>query len=222
MTNLPLVLLGLRSSARDDSSVTPAHLVYGAPLRLPGEFFSPAAYRPPSAKLSDFVQQLQHSMADFRPAQVEFHSLQRGRSDVPLALRASSSVFVRVDAVRRPLTPPYVGPYEVLQKNGKTFVLMRGGKPWTVSVDRLKPCFLPVISAPVPARPPASSPSPRSSSPSPRSSSPSSPAASTRPSSPSDRSRPSVPPAAPLPQPQLSAPTSRFGRRLRAPDRFSP
>ena len=43
MANLPLVLLGLRSTPRDDSMISPAHLLYGGPLRLPGEFFPPGA-----------------------------------------------------------------------------------------------------------------------------------------------------------------------------------
>ena len=93
MSNLPLVLLGLRSTARDDSSVTPAHLVYGAPLRLPGEFFSTSAIPPSSAKMSDFVLQLQHSMKDFKPAQVEFRSARRGETSIPPALLSSLSLI---------------------------------------------------------------------------------------------------------------------------------
>ena len=39
MLNLPLVLLGLRAATREDAPLSPAHLVYGCPLRLPGDFF---------------------------------------------------------------------------------------------------------------------------------------------------------------------------------------
>ena len=197
MSNLPSVLLGLRASTRDSEQVSPAHLLYGGPLRLPGEFISPT---PPSSlaiKASDFVQRLQHSMRDFRPAPVEFHSVGRHRSEVPSSLAACSSVFVRVDAVKRPLTRPYIGPFEVLQRSNKTYVLCRSGKPWTVSVDRLKPCFPPVMSAPQ-ALSPSSTTSARVSSPS---------------------SSSSVPPAAPTPQPGS---TSRYGRVLRHPVRYSP
>ena len=41
MVHLPLVLLGVRTSVRQDSSWCPAELVYGATLRLPGEFLAP-------------------------------------------------------------------------------------------------------------------------------------------------------------------------------------
>ena len=41
MNHLPLVLLGVRSAIRGDTGFSPADLVYGMPLRLPGEFVVP-------------------------------------------------------------------------------------------------------------------------------------------------------------------------------------
>ena len=41
MDTLSLVLLGLRTSLREDISATSADMVYGTTLRLPGEFLSP-------------------------------------------------------------------------------------------------------------------------------------------------------------------------------------
>ena len=38
VAHLPLVMLGLRSSPKDDSSFSPAEAVYGSNLSLPGEF----------------------------------------------------------------------------------------------------------------------------------------------------------------------------------------
>jgi len=37
---LPLVLLGIRTTLKQDLKCTPAELVYGTTLRLPGEFFT--------------------------------------------------------------------------------------------------------------------------------------------------------------------------------------
>ena len=164
-------------------------------------------------------------MRNFRPAPVEFHAAGRDRSGLPPSLGACPSVFVRVDAVKRPLSRPYLGPFEVLQRSNKTYVLRRAGKPWTVSVDRLKPCFPSVLSAPQPSSSPSTSATP------PDLSSPSTSATSTDLSSPSPSSTPSSlppvatspttfsPPAASMPQPYK---TSRYGRRLRRPARYSP
>ena len=54
VSNLPLVLLGIRTSTRDSSAVSPAHLMYGSTLRLPGEFF-PSGASQRSVCTSDFV-----------------------------------------------------------------------------------------------------------------------------------------------------------------------
>ena len=61
---------------------------------------------------------------------------------VPAPLARVSHVFLHVDAVRKPLTPPYVGPFPVLDRGPKTFKLLKSGKEVIVSIDRLKPAFL--------------------------------------------------------------------------------
>ena len=117
---------------------------------------------------------------------------------------ASLTFFVRIDAVKPPLTRPYAGPFLVLSPGPKTFVLSKNGSPWTVSADRLKPAF--------------GFPSPDSTSPPPSSVPP--PVASE--------------PAAKTPIPTAQSPTpaasysavcsrgvSRFGRVLRSPVRYS-
>jgi hypothetical protein len=40
-TALPLVLLGIRTSFKEDMLSSVAELVYGEPLRIPGEFLTP-------------------------------------------------------------------------------------------------------------------------------------------------------------------------------------
>ena len=62
---------------------------------------------------------------------------------LPADLRAASHVFVRIDAVKPPLTRPYKGPLTVISRSQdlKTFTLDRAGRSWVVSVDRLKPAF---------------------------------------------------------------------------------
>jgi len=51
-------------------------------------------------------------------------------------------VFVRHDAIRKPLQPPYDGPYEVLNRDKKHFTLNIKGRKEVVSLDHLKPAYL--------------------------------------------------------------------------------
>jgi hypothetical protein len=61
---------------------------------------------------------------------------------VPRSLHTAKFVFVRVDAVKKPLQPPYDGPYRVLSTSDKYFKVLVRGKPNTISVDRLKPAYI--------------------------------------------------------------------------------
>ena len=61
---------------------------------------------------------------------------------MPADLQKSTHVFIRVDAAKSPLTPPYTGPYKVLQRKDKSFKLqIRNSIDW-ISIDRLKPAYL--------------------------------------------------------------------------------
>ncbi len=67
-------------------------------------------------------------------------------------LQQASHMYVRRGVVGLPLTPAYVGPYKVLRRHAKYYVLELGNREETISVDRLKPHTGP---APVvPATPP--------------------------------------------------------------------
>ena len=70
-------------------------------------------------------------------------------------------MYVRRGGVKLPLTPAYSGPFVVVSKSPKCFVLDLGDRQESVSVDRLKPhagltVFTPAM-APRPGRPPTSS-----------------------------------------------------------------
>ena len=51
-------------------------------------------------------------------------------------------MFVRRDDRQKPLQRPYTGPYKVLDKSDKTFLLDIGGRQEHVSIDRLKPAHV--------------------------------------------------------------------------------
>nr|VZH99319.1 unnamed protein product [Spirometra erinaceieuropaei] len=144
--NLPLVLLGIRPSVKEDIQCTAAQLVYGTRLRLPGEFVQPSTTN--TNIPSTFVQQLKQRMAQLRPTPTRLTSK---HVFVHEDLKSVPFVFVRHDAVRKPLCPPYDDPYKVVQRKDTFYVLQKADKTDTVSIDRLKPAYLeclPSTSAP--------------------------------------------------------------------------
>jgi cleavage and polyadenylation specificity factor subunit 1 len=136
---LPLALLGIRTSLKEDIGCTAAELVYGTSLRLPGGFFMPQV-ESDNTDLNTYVTRLKSMMQTVRAAPPRHPpSL---RTHVHDDLSTASYVFVRHDAVRKPLQQPYDGPYKVLRRSEKYFTLECNGKQNTVSLDRLKPAHL--------------------------------------------------------------------------------
>lgn len=135
---LPLVLLGIRSAFKNDLNCTTAELVYGTTLRLPGELIAPAT-EPVIPDIQDFANRLRQHMAQLRPCPTR--ATQPSSIFMSPALSKSSHVFIRNDAVKRSLQPPYNGPYEVLRRDAKHMTLFINGRTDTVSIDRLKPAF---------------------------------------------------------------------------------
>ena len=132
---LPLVMLGIRSSWRVDPGCSPAELVYGTTLRLPGEFLQPTdrfTIEPDAA----FLKQLQHTMRIIQPPAPEYHGNQRVY--VPSNLSSTGYVYVRHDGYRQPLQRPYDGPYQIISTSDKYFTLSIKGRQEKVSIDRLK------------------------------------------------------------------------------------
>ncbi|XP_049886525.1 uncharacterized protein LOC126381011 [Pectinophora gossypiella] len=137
---LPTVLLGLRAATRSDTGVSAAELTYGCTLRLPGEFFTPPSATPTIMDYA-YVEDLRRAINSLRPIPTEPHNNSRAVFVHP-HLQTCESVFMRVDAVRKPLTAPYEGPYRVLSRTDKFFTLQLPNRQATVSIDRLKPAYI--------------------------------------------------------------------------------
>lgn len=140
---LPTVLLGIRSAWREDLGTTTADLVYGQPLRLPGEFLvsSPTA---DSHEPADLAKELRRHFQELRPSPISRH----GNKPIFVFkdLRSCTHVFVRRDSVKVPLQPPYDGPFLVVSRGDKAYVIRNDKNDITVSIDRLKPAY--ILSAP--------------------------------------------------------------------------
>ena len=122
-----------------DLNCSSAELVYGSPLTLPGNFIpTPQGMH----ESSTILPQLRDTVSKFATISTTYHG--GHRTFVPSDLQSSEYVFIRRDAHRTPLQGPYEGPFHVLERNPKFFIIDFGGKPETVSVDRLKRVHLDV------------------------------------------------------------------------------
>lgn len=135
---LPTILLGHRSTLKEDIQATPAELVYGTSLRLPGEFFEPSNNIIPQ---SEYVKNLKIMFENLKPVESANHNTCR-KIFVQKDLHTCTHVFLRNDAVSPPLTPPYNGPFKVLERKPNTFIIEIRGKKQEVAIDRLKAAFL--------------------------------------------------------------------------------
>lgn len=136
---LPLVLLGLRTSFKEDINASPAELVYGETLRLPGEFFDETTSEPNN----EFIIQLRNYIQNLRPTQTSHHT--NGKATfIQSELRNCTHVFVRNDTVRKPLQQPYDGPYLVLARNNKYYRLQIRNKEVNITIDRIKAAHIAV------------------------------------------------------------------------------
>ena len=134
---LPFVLISLRSTVKPDLNASPSELAYGRTLRLPGELIAP---RPGGTyNYGQYVDRLREHMRRLQPATTRPQS---PPSYVPPELSSCRFVFLRDDRPRSPLRPPYRGPYRVIQRGPKTFVIDQDGRREVVSIDRLKPGFV--------------------------------------------------------------------------------
>ena len=140
---LPLILLRLRTTFKQDLQCTPAQLVYGTTLRLLGQFFisSPATMPLDPTLYADRLSSYMHQLRPVPPR------LQSPPSHVPPNPSTCTHVFVRHDAIHKPLDPPYDGSYQIIRRYEKHFLLDIQGKQIFATLNRLKPGYL--DSAPV-------------------------------------------------------------------------
>ncbi|KAL4702874.1 hypothetical protein ACJJTC_001681 [Scirpophaga incertulas] len=120
-----------------DSGVSAAEFTYGKTIRLPGDFYENAKI---TSVDSEYLQKLRDSIKHLKPRPTS-HGNSRSIF-LPSELSSCKSVFVRNDLLRKSLQPPYDGPYEVISRRDKTFVIRIGGRESTISIDRLKPAYL--------------------------------------------------------------------------------
>jgi transposase InsO family protein len=133
---LPAVLMGLRAAWKEDISTTPAELVYGEPIRLPGEFLAPSNQNGTAPEL---VKRLRNHFREISPEQTS----RRGNHPIFAFkdLQTCTHVFVKKGQIGPSFSSLYSGPHRVMERHEKYFVVFCGNKNTAISVDRLKPAY---------------------------------------------------------------------------------
>jgi Integrase core domain len=132
--HLPWVLLGLRVAPKEDTGVSAAQATFGIQLTLPGELLGA-----PAMAAETLAERLQSDMSGFQPIPLRQRSYAEVAAELPGQLMAADYVYIRRGGMLPPLACKYEGPYKVLSKSEKFFVVQVGSKEDSVSVDRLKP-----------------------------------------------------------------------------------
>ena len=92
---LPIVLLGIRTSLKEGLDCSSAALVYGTTLRLPGDFFTKSTPEDPAS----FLTRLRHSMQRQQFVPTPWNG--STSTHLPADLRSASHAYVQRDDVRR-------------------------------------------------------------------------------------------------------------------------
>lgn len=97
--NLPLILLAIRNTVKEDLQSTPAEVVFGSALTLPGQYFNHETDISPT---TTFVTELKHKMSllNFAPTRKT-----EKQTYIPNDLHTCKYIFIRNDAVKKPLCP---------------------------------------------------------------------------------------------------------------------
>ena len=137
---LPCTLLAIRTTLKPDVGASPADLVYGEGLSVPGDLLSNK--RPDEDQLpqqrQDTLANLRVEVSRLRPIPTSAH--RRPHVHIPEDLRTATHVFVRRGGIHSSLTTPYTGPYRVISREEATLkIALPGGGNEVVAMARLKP-----------------------------------------------------------------------------------
>lgn len=138
---LPFVLLGMRTALKEDLRCTAAELVYGQTLTLPGEFF-PTKIQP-NFDADSLIKNLRNTMNNLIPTPTRIGK--QTNIFVPKDINKCEFVFVRDDKIKSGLCPPYQGPFKIIKRLRKNFIVEIKNKNISISIDRLKPAFIDIF-----------------------------------------------------------------------------
>ena len=132
ISELPWVMLGLRTMLKDDLGISPAELVFRSLLMVPGEFVGHGQGEP----VPELLHCLRDTVVDLRPVTPVHHTSPTTSSLT--SLFSAKFIFIHHDGHRSPLQLCYDGPFCVLAPGDIFFKVQVGHHEETISMDRLK------------------------------------------------------------------------------------
>lgn len=132
--------MGIRAAWKEDLQATTAEMIYGEPIRLPGQFLQKNTPEVLEENHGEILEELKKSMQKLKPQEVKRHG--ETTTFVFQDMKTTSHVFVRNEAIGGILRPPYEGPYKVIKRNDKVITISKNGKNINVSIDRVKPAYI--------------------------------------------------------------------------------
>ena len=158
---LPCSLLSIRTTLKPDIGASPADLVYGEGLSVPGSLIQsqPPSEEEEATTYPSFLNNLRMEVARLQPTATSAH--RRPRIFIPEELRRASHVLVRRGGIQPSFSAPYSGPHKIISRQENSFrIAMPGGRPENISISRLKPAVMPTdedeldLTPPAPPSPP--------------------------------------------------------------------
>ena len=140
---LPLALLAIRTTLKPDIGASPADLVFGDALALPGDVVQTAdpVDQQYQQRQAAALANLRIEVARLQPTPTSAH--RTPRLFIPGLLDTATHVFVRRGGVQPSLSAPYEGPFRVISRTPAGFrVRMSQGRTELITLSRLKPAHI--------------------------------------------------------------------------------
>ena len=137
---LPCALLAIRTTLKPDVGASPADMVYGEGLAVPGTLLSdkPTSEAQERLQRTTTRNELRLEVARLQPIETSAHRVPHVH--VPTALETATHVFIRRGGVQPSLSSPYTGPYRVVSRERNSYrIALPGVGTEAVSIERLKP-----------------------------------------------------------------------------------
>ena len=139
---LPMALLSIRTTLKPDIKASPAELVYGEGLAVPGDLLPnfPENNAELNRQQKQALANLRLEVERLQPTQTSAH--RTPNVHIPEELKNATHVMVRRGGVNPPLTQPYQGPFQI-QSRTQTGVKIHlpGRGTEEIALARVKPAY---------------------------------------------------------------------------------